>query len=134
MYWLDFGPVSGSEPATRHPCVAVQNDGFNRNAIATSVVCLITTSLRRANAPRNVLLKKGEANLPKASVVNVSQIPYCRQGGASGVYRQIERHGDQDGARRTAYDFRLALSGLLRPSSLPQFRPARFASQYIRPP
>jgi len=74
MYWLDFGPVSGSEPATRHPCVAVQNDGFNRNAIATSVVCLITSSLRRANAPRNVLLKKAEANFPKASVVNVSQI------------------------------------------------------------
>lgn len=28
----------------------------------------------RANAPGNVLLKKGEANLSKKSVVNVSQI------------------------------------------------------------
>ncbi|RZB33490.1 MAG: hypothetical protein SRB2_03966, partial [Desulfobacteraceae bacterium Eth-SRB2] len=27
-----------------------------------------------ANAPGNVLLKKGEANLPKKSVVNISQI------------------------------------------------------------
>jgi mRNA interferase MazF len=74
VYWLDFGPAAGSAPADRHPCVIVQNDIFNRSAIATSVVCLITSNLSRANAPGNVLLKKGEANLPKASVVNVSQI------------------------------------------------------------
>jgi mRNA interferase MazF len=37
-------------------------------------VCLITSNLDRAKAPGNVLLKKGEANLPKASVVNISQI------------------------------------------------------------
>ena len=74
VYWLDFGPAAGSAPAERHPCVVVQNDIFNRSAIATSVVCLITSNLSRAKAPGNVLLKKGEANLPKASVVNVSQI------------------------------------------------------------
>jgi mRNA interferase MazF len=54
--------------------VVVQNDIFNRSAIRTSVVCLITSNLSRAKAPGNVLLKKGEANLPKAGVVNVSQI------------------------------------------------------------
>ena len=74
VYWLDFGPAAGSSPAERHPCVVVQNDVFNRSAIATSVVCLITSNLTRAKAPGNVLLTKGEANLPKASVVNVSQI------------------------------------------------------------
>jgi mRNA interferase MazF len=74
VYWLDFGPATGSAPADRHPCVVVQNDIFNKSAIATSVVCLITSNLSRANAPGNVLLKKGEGNLPKASVVNVSQI------------------------------------------------------------
>jgi mRNA interferase MazF len=74
VYWVDFGPAAGSAPAQRHPCVVVQNDVFNRSAIATSVVCLITSNLRRANAPGNVLLKKGEANLGKARVVNVSQI------------------------------------------------------------
>ena len=52
----------------------VQNDVFNRSSIATTVVCLITSNLTRASAPGNVLLKKGEANLVKASVVNVSQI------------------------------------------------------------
>jgi mRNA interferase MazF len=74
VYWLDFGPAAGSAPAERHPCVVVQNDIFNRSAIRTSVVCLITSNLSRANAPGNVLLKKGEANLSKSSVVNVSQI------------------------------------------------------------
>ena len=72
-----IGSISGLRPSGagwRHPCVVVQNDVFNRSAIATSVVCLITSNLSRANAPGNVLLKKGEANLPKASVVNVSQI------------------------------------------------------------
>ena len=74
VFWLDFGPATGSAPAEQHPCVIVQNDIFNRSAIQTSVVCLITSNLTRANAPGNVLLKKGEANLPKASVVNVAQI------------------------------------------------------------
>jgi mRNA interferase MazF len=74
VYWIDFGPATGSAPAERHPCVIVQNDVFNLSAIQTSVVCLITSNLTRANAPGNVLLKRGEANLPKASVVNVSQI------------------------------------------------------------
>ena len=74
VYWIDFGPAAGSAPAERHPCVVVQNDVFNRSAIRTSVVCLITSNLSRANAPGNVLLKKGEAGLSKASVVNVSQI------------------------------------------------------------
>jgi mRNA interferase MazF len=74
VYWLDFGPATGSAPAERHPCVVVQNDVFNQSAIRTTSVCLITSNLSRAKAPGNVLLKKGEANLSKASVVNISQI------------------------------------------------------------
>lgn len=54
--------------------MVVQNDISNRSAIRTTVVCLIASNLKRANAPGNVLLKKGEANLAKPSVVNVSQI------------------------------------------------------------
>jgi mRNA interferase MazF len=74
VYWIDFGPSHGSEPADRHPCVVVQSDQFNRSLIATTVVCLITSNLTRAPAPGNVALRKGAANLPKASVVNVSQV------------------------------------------------------------
>jgi len=74
VYWIDFGPATGSAPAERHPCVIVQSDSFNRSRIATTVVCLITSNLSRLRAPGNVALKKGDANLPKPSVVNVSQV------------------------------------------------------------
>ena len=74
VYWLDFGRNSGSRPADRHPCVVVQSDLFNRSRIGTTVVCLITSNLNRAKAPGNVALQRGDANLSKASVVNVSQI------------------------------------------------------------
>jgi mRNA interferase MazF len=74
VYWLDFGPPRGSAPAERHPCVVVQDDVFNASRIVTTVVCLITSNLDRARAPGNVSLRKGEGGLPRASVVNVSQI------------------------------------------------------------
>ena len=38
------------------------------------MVGVVTSSLKRAKAPGNVLLEKGEANLPKKSVVNISQV------------------------------------------------------------
>jgi mRNA interferase MazF len=74
VYWLDFGSIKGSAPADRHPCVIVQSDVFNRSLIVTTVVCLITSNIGRAGAPGVVALRKGEANLPKPSVVNLSQI------------------------------------------------------------
>jgi mRNA interferase MazF len=74
VYWFDFGPPVGSAPAELHPCVVVQSDKFNRSNIRTTVVCVITSNVRLAEAPGNVALKKGEANLPKPSVINVSQV------------------------------------------------------------
>ena len=74
VYWIDLGEPSGSGPAYRHPHVVIQNNVFNRSRLNTVVVCVLTSNLERAKAPGNVLLEKGEANLPKQSVVNVSQI------------------------------------------------------------
>jgi mRNA interferase MazF len=74
VYWIDFGSGPGSAPAMRHPCVVVQGDLFNRSKIATTVVCLITSNVGLANAPGNVALRRGDAGLSKASVVNVSQL------------------------------------------------------------
>lgn len=74
VFWIDLGAPSGSEPGYRHPHVVVQNNLFNRSRINTVVVCALTSNLKRAQAPGNVLLREGEANLPKASVVNVTQI------------------------------------------------------------
>src|SRR3990170_8057137 len=74
IYWVDLGMPSGSEPGYRHPHVVIQNNLFNQSKINTVVVCALTSNLKRAGAPGNVLLAKGEANLKRASVVNVSQI------------------------------------------------------------
>jgi len=74
VYWVDLGEPRGSAPGYRHPHVVIQNNLFNRSRINTVVICVITSNLRRAAAPGNVLLEKGEANLPQRSVVNVSQI------------------------------------------------------------
>jgi mRNA interferase MazF len=52
----------------------VQHDRFNRSAIQTTVVVAITSNLRLAAMPGNVRLRKGEANLPRPSVVNVTQL------------------------------------------------------------
>jgi mRNA interferase MazF len=74
IYWVDLGDPVGSEPGYRHPHVVIQNNVFNRSRISTVVVCALTSNIRRAEAPGNVHIDKGEADLPKRSVVNVSQI------------------------------------------------------------
>lgn len=74
IYWVDLGEPSGSAPGYRHPHVVIQNNVFNRSRIHTVVICVLTSNLKRAKAPGNVLLETGEANLPRQSVVNVSQI------------------------------------------------------------
>ncbi|MFH1674318.1 MAG: type II toxin-antitoxin system PemK/MazF family toxin [Pseudomonadota bacterium] len=74
IYWIDLGEPRGSKPGYRHPHIVIQNNVFNASRINTVVVCTLTSNLKRAKAPGNVLLEKGEANLPKKSIVNISQI------------------------------------------------------------
>lgn len=74
VYWIDLDDPGGSEPGYHHPHVVVQNNLFNVSKIGTVVVCALTSNLKRAEAPGNVLLEKGEANLKKDSVVNVTQL------------------------------------------------------------
>ncbi len=54
--------------------VVVQNNLFNRKLINTVLVCGLTFDVRRASDRGNILLTRGEANLPRSSVANVSQI------------------------------------------------------------
>lgn len=64
----------GSEPGYNRPVVVVQDDLFNEISIRTVVVAVITSNLRRADAPGNVLLEVRDSNLQHRSVVNVTQI------------------------------------------------------------
>lgn len=72
--WVRFGRAEDSGPAGKRPAVVIQNDLLNRSNIQTTVVTLLTSNLKLAAVPDNVQLSKGVANLPKASVVVVSQI------------------------------------------------------------
>lgn len=74
IYWIDFGIPRGSELGYRHPHVVIQNNVFNASRLKTIVVCALTSNIKWAESPGNVLLKKGEGNLPKDSVVNITQI------------------------------------------------------------
>ena len=74
IYWIELEEPKGSEPGYSHPHVVIQNNVFNASKINTVIVCVLTSNLKRAQAPGNVLLDKGEGNLSKPSVVLVSQI------------------------------------------------------------
>jgi mRNA interferase MazF len=74
VVWVLLGATAGSAPEDRRPAVVLQHDRFNRTKLATAVVVAITSRLKYAELPGNVRLRKGEAGLPKASVVNVTQV------------------------------------------------------------
>src|SRR4051794_32651627 len=74
VFWIGPDDARGPVPSYSHPHVVVQDDVFNHSRITTVVVCALTSNLHRANEPGNVLLDVGEGNLPKQSVVVVSQV------------------------------------------------------------
>jgi mRNA interferase MazF len=74
IFWVVPEEERGSVPAIPHPYVVIQDDVFNRSRIHTVVVCALTSNLKRASEPGNVLLDVGEGNLPRQSVLVVSQV------------------------------------------------------------
>ena len=75
IWWAEFGiiPYVNEHGFTR-PVLVLQNDSFNESKIKTIVVLPLTTNLRLANAPGNVLLRKEEANLTDDSVIMATQM------------------------------------------------------------
>jgi len=80
LYWVDFGFTGDAEPGYRRPALIVQADSFNLSAIPSVMVAPLSTNLKLAKAPGNVMLKEKETGLPKDSVVVVSQIVSIRKG------------------------------------------------------
>jgi len=73
IWWADLVDPMGSGPGFRRPVVVVQGDSFNLRRIA-SVLCIpLTSNLKWAGAPGNVLLETRLTGLPMDSVANVSQ-------------------------------------------------------------
>ena len=74
VYWLHLEKPGAAAASYAHPHVVVQENLFNHSRIDTVIVCALTSNLNRSSEPGNLLLEAGEANLPKPSVVVVSQI------------------------------------------------------------
>lgn len=74
IYWVDFSPGKRSEPIGRRPGLVIQNDTLNDSKINTVIMLAITANMKFGELPGNVILRKGEANMPKRCVINVTQI------------------------------------------------------------
>lgn len=74
IWWAELGDPAGAGPGFRRPVLVMQSDDFNRSRIQTVVVVILTSNVRLAEAPGNILLSKKQTQLPKVSVANVSQI------------------------------------------------------------
>lgn len=74
IYWVNFPPGKGSEPIGRRPGLVIQNDILNDSKLNTVVMLAITSTMKFGELPGNVILRKGEANLPKKCVINITQI------------------------------------------------------------
>lgn len=99
--WASLDDPIGSSPGFRRPVAIVQGDSFNASRIAITVVVPLTSNLRLAAAPGNVVLSAARTGLPKDSVANVSQIV------------SIDRSLLTDRVGRlTAKDLRLVLAGI----------------------
>lgn len=74
IWWAGLPDPRGSEPGYRRPVVIVQANSFNRSKINTIIAAVITSNLRLAEAPGNVMLPRSDSHLSKDSVINVSQL------------------------------------------------------------
>ena len=74
VWWANLAPPHGSAPGFRRPVVVVQGDALNRSRLATAVCVALTSNLKWAAAPGNVLLDARATGLARDSVANVSQL------------------------------------------------------------
>lgn len=74
IWWASLPDPTGSAPGYRRPVVVVQSDDFNRSRIRTVISAVITSNVRLASAPGNLLLRRRSTRLQRDSVVNVAQL------------------------------------------------------------
>ncbi|MBD2269146.1 type II toxin-antitoxin system PemK/MazF family toxin [Anabaena sp. FACHB-1391] len=74
IWWAELPIPVASEPGYRRPVLIIQSDEFNRSRIRTVIAAVLTTNLRLAQAPGNILLTTDETGLSQDFVVNVSQV------------------------------------------------------------
>ena len=74
IWWASLPRPVGSGPGYRRPVLVIQANEFNASRIQTVVAAAITSNLKLAAAPGNVLCARRDTGLSHNSVINVSQI------------------------------------------------------------
>ena len=74
VWWAHLPDPVASEPGFNRPVLVIQSNAFNRSHIRTIIAVVLTSNLRLAEAPGNVLVSASDTGLPKDSVANVSQV------------------------------------------------------------
>lgn len=74
VWWADLGLPRGSAPALRRPVVILSADSYNRSALRTVTVAVLTTNAQLAALPGNVAVPADIKLVEAGSVVNVTQI------------------------------------------------------------
>ena len=58
----------------RCPGLVIQSNALNDSKINTVIMLAITSTLKFADLPGNVTIRKGEANMPMKCAINATQI------------------------------------------------------------
>ena len=74
IWWAELPEPVGAGPGYKRPLVIIQSNDFNKSRINTIIAAAITSNIRLAAAPGNVLISSNKSKLPKESVINISQI------------------------------------------------------------
>ena len=74
IWWAELPSPTGSGPGFRRPVVIVQGDALNQSRLGTAICVPLTSNVKWASAPGNVVLASKVTSLEKDSAANVSQI------------------------------------------------------------
>ena len=74
IWWADLADPPGSTAGYRRPVLIVQGDAINRSRLATTICIPLTSNLKWADAPGNVLLSAKATGLDRDSVAQVTLI------------------------------------------------------------
>lgn len=74
VWWADLDVPTGSAPGFRRPVVILQADWILQTRLGTVIIVPLTSNIRAAAAPGNVLIDPKDSGLSVPSVANVSQI------------------------------------------------------------
>lgn len=74
IWWADLGDPPGSVAGYRRPVLIIQGDAINRSRLATTICVPLTSNLKWADAPGNLLLPATTTGLDRDSVAQVALI------------------------------------------------------------